>query len=125
MKMTTALLDPRFQGDNFDRNMKIVEQVKEIAIRQAVTPGQIALAWLLHQGDDIVPIPGTKRVKYIEENAKASEISLSSEELAQLNRIAPVGRTSGDRYTDERMTWIDAVLIILSCLLFVFRKYSQ
>lgn len=108
MKMTTALLDPRFQGDNFDRNMKIVEQVKEIAIRQAATPGQIALAWLLHQGDDILPIPGTKRVKYIEENAKASEISLSSEELSQLNDIAPVGGTSGDRYTDERMSWIDA-----------------
>jgi aryl-alcohol dehydrogenase-like predicted oxidoreductase len=100
--------DPRFQGDNFDRNMKIVEQVKEIAIRQAATPGQIALAWLLHQGDDIVPIPGTKRVKYIEENASSSEISLSSEELSQLNNIAPVGRTSGDRYTPERMTWVDA-----------------
>jgi aryl-alcohol dehydrogenase-like predicted oxidoreductase len=102
------ILRPRFQGDNFECNMKIVEQVKEIAIRQAATPGQIALAWLLHQGNDIVPIPGTKRVSYIEENASSSQISLSSEELSQLNDIAPVGKTSGDRYTPERMSWIDA-----------------
>ena len=100
-------LDPRFQGDNFDQNMKLVEQVKEIAQAKRATPGQIALAWLLHQGSDIVPIPGTKRVAYVEENAKASEIVFSTKELNRLSEIAPVGSTAGDRYTQERMSWLD------------------
>jgi aryl-alcohol dehydrogenase-like predicted oxidoreductase len=101
-------LDPRFQGDNFDQNMKLVEQVKEIAKAKGTTPGQIALAWLLHQGNDIVPIPGTKRVAYIEENAKASDIVFSTKELNHLSEIAPIGSTAGDRYTQERMNWLDA-----------------
>jgi aryl-alcohol dehydrogenase-like predicted oxidoreductase len=100
-------IDPRFQGNNFDQNMKLVEQVKEIAEVKGATPGQIVLAWLLHQGNDIVPIPGTKRVAYLEENIKASEIIFSVEELNRLNEIALAGRTAGDRYTQERMNWLD------------------
>ncbi|MGB3309827.1 MAG: aldo/keto reductase [Nodosilinea sp.] len=100
-------LDPRFQGENFDQNMKLVKQVKEIAEVKGATPGQIALAWLLHQGSDIVPIPGTKRVAYLEENAKASEIVFSIEELNRLSELAPRGLTAGDRYTQERMNWLD------------------
>ena len=100
-------LDPRFQGDNFDQNMKRVEQVKALASAKGATPAQIALAWLLHQGNDIVPIPGTKRVTYLEENAKASDITFSTEELSRLNEMAPIGSTAGDRYTQERMSWLD------------------
>ncbi|GAA6621038.1 aldo/keto reductase [Scytonema sp. NUACC26] len=99
--------DPRFQGENFESNMRIVEQVKQIAQSKGATPGQIALAWLLHQGNDIVPIPGTKRKAYVEENAAAAEISLSAEELAQLDRVAPVGETSGDRYAPQMMSLLD------------------
>ncbi|NJL48786.1 MAG: aldo/keto reductase, partial [Leptolyngbyaceae cyanobacterium SM2_5_2] len=101
-------LDPRFQGDNFDQNMKLVNRVKEMAEAKGATPGQVALAWLLHQGRDIVPIPGTKRVAYVEENAKATEIVFSAEELNRLSEIAPVGSTAGDRYVQERMGWLDA-----------------
>lgn len=100
-------LDPRFQGDNFDQNMKRVEQVKALASAKGATPAQIALAWLLHQGNDIVPIPGTKRVTYLEENAKASDITFSTEELSRLKVMAPIGSTVGDRYTQERMSWLD------------------
>jgi aryl-alcohol dehydrogenase-like predicted oxidoreductase len=100
-------LDPRFQGDNFDQNMKLVDRVKEIAEAKRATPGQVALAWLLHQGSDIVPIPGTKRVAYVEENAEASEIVFSVEELKRLSEIAPVGSTAGDRYAQERIGWLD------------------
>lgn len=99
--------DPRFQGENFDRNLRLVEQVKAIAQTRKATPGQIALAWLLHQGDNIVPIPGTKRVVYVEENAKSSEIGLSAAELQQLDQIAPIGTTAGERYAPERMDWLD------------------
>lgn len=99
--------DPRFQGENFETNMRIVEQVNQIAQSKRGTPGQIALAWLLHQGDDIVPIPGTKRRAYVEENAAAAEISLSAEELAQLDRVAPLGETAGDRYAPQMMSLLD------------------
>ena len=68
---------PRFQGENFEKNLKLVEQVREIADEKGVTPGQLALAWLLHQGEDIIPIPGTKRRKYLEENAAAADVTLS------------------------------------------------
>ncbi|MEA5597331.1 aldo/keto reductase [Rivularia sp. UHCC 0363] len=101
-------LDPRFQGDNFDQNMKLVQQVQEIAEARGATAGQIVLAWLLHQGSDIVPIPGTKRIAYLEENAKASEIVFSTEDLNRLSKLAPVGLTAGERYTQERMNWLDA-----------------
>ena len=92
--------NPRFQGANFDKNLELVERVREIAAERDVTPGQMALAWLLHQGDDIVPIPGTKRRAYLEENAAASDISLSAEELERIDEAAPAGGTAGDRYPD-------------------------
>jgi aryl-alcohol dehydrogenase-like predicted oxidoreductase len=92
--------NPRFQGDNFAKNLELVERVREIAEEQGVTPSQLALAWVLHQGDDIVPIPGTKRVKYLEENAAAVDIVLTPEDLARIDAAAPAGATAGDRYPD-------------------------
>jgi aryl-alcohol dehydrogenase-like predicted oxidoreductase len=97
---------PRFQGDNFRRNLELVERVREIAEEKGVTPGQLALAWVLAQGKDIVPIPGTKRREYLEENVAATEIQLTPEDLARLDEAAPPGATSGDRYAD--MSSIDA-----------------
>jgi aryl-alcohol dehydrogenase-like predicted oxidoreductase len=98
--------NPRFQGENFQKNLELVERVREIADEKGVTPGQLALAWVLHQGKDIVPIPGTKRRKYLEENVKAAEIELTEEDLRRLDEAAPVGATAGDRYPD--MSTIDA-----------------
>src|SRR5437763_3571284 len=92
--------NPRFQGENFQRNLDLVERVKEIASEKGVTPGQLAIAWLLHQGEDIVPIPGTTRRKYLEENVAAAEVSLSDEELSRIDEAAPMGAASGDRYPD-------------------------
>jgi aryl-alcohol dehydrogenase-like predicted oxidoreductase len=91
---------PRFQGENFERNMQLVARVEELASEKGVTAGQLALAWVLHRGDDVVPIPGTKRVSYLEENAAAAEVELSEEELSQLDEIAPAGVAAGDRYAD-------------------------
>jgi aryl-alcohol dehydrogenase-like predicted oxidoreductase len=91
---------PRFQGENFERNLELVEKVREIADERGVTPSQLALAWLLHQGEDIVPIPGTKRRKYLEENAAAAELELTDEDLARIDEAAPKGATAGDRYPD-------------------------
>jgi aryl-alcohol dehydrogenase-like predicted oxidoreductase len=91
---------PRFQGENFDKNIQLVERVKELAERKGVTPGQLALAWVLHQGTDIVPIPGTTKVKNLEENVAAVEIELTEDELRQLDLIAPAGVAAGDRYAD-------------------------
>jgi aryl-alcohol dehydrogenase-like predicted oxidoreductase len=92
--------NPRFQGANFDKNLELVERVREIASERGVTPGQLALAWLLGQGEDIVPIPGTKRREYLEENAAASELSLTVEELERIDDAAPAGATAGERYPD-------------------------
>ena len=91
---------PRFQGENFQRNLELVERVQAIAEEKGVTPGQLALAWVLHQGEDLVPIPGTKRVRYLEENVAAADIALSEEDLRRLDEAAPVGATAGDRYAD-------------------------
>jgi aryl-alcohol dehydrogenase-like predicted oxidoreductase len=91
---------PRFQGENFAKNLELVERVREIAQEKGVTPSQLALAWVLHRGDDIVPIPGTKRVRYLEENAAAVDIRLTDEDLARLDEAAPRGATAGDRYAD-------------------------
>jgi aryl-alcohol dehydrogenase-like predicted oxidoreductase len=91
---------PRFQGENFERNMELVSRVEELASAKGVTAGQLALAWVLHQGDDVVPIPGTKRVRYLEENAAAASIELTDDELRQLDEIAPAGVAAGDRYAD-------------------------
>ncbi len=89
---------PRFQGENFKRNLELVERVEEIAQEKGVTAGQLALAWVLHQGDDIAPIPGTKRRSYLEENVAAADIELSADELARIDEAAPAGATAGERY---------------------------
>ncbi|MEA2460119.1 MAG: hypothetical protein QOH90_296 [Actinomycetota bacterium] len=96
---------PRFQGENFDKNLRLVEKVEEIAAEKNVTPAQLALAWVLHQGDDIVPIPGTKRVKYLEENAAAVEITLTGDEIARIEEAFPKEAVAGERYPD--MSHID------------------
>jgi aryl-alcohol dehydrogenase-like predicted oxidoreductase len=80
---------PRFQGENFQRNLDVVTRIKELATQKNCTPGQLALAWVLAQGEDIVPIPGTKRIEYLEENVGALDVQLSSDELAQIDEIAP------------------------------------
>jgi aryl-alcohol dehydrogenase-like predicted oxidoreductase len=91
---------PRFQGENFDRNIELVERVEEMAAEKGVSAGQLALAWVMSRGDDIVPIPGTKRVRYLEENVAAADVSLSEDDLARLDEIAPTGVAAGDRYAD-------------------------
>ena len=91
---------PRFQGENFLKNLALVERVKEIAARKQCEPSQLALAWLLSRGDDIIPIPGTKRIKYLEENIAAVGIQLTDDELHQIDVAAPKGVTAGERYPD-------------------------
>ena len=92
--------NPRFQGENFQCNLDLVERVREIAAEKGCTPGQLALAWVLARGDDIAPIPGTKRVRYLDENMAASEVELGEDDLARLDEAAPVGAAAGDRYPD-------------------------
>jgi aryl-alcohol dehydrogenase-like predicted oxidoreductase len=96
---------PRFQGDNFKQNLELVDRVKEIAEEKGVTPGQLALAWVLSRGDDIVPIPGTTKRENLEQNVAAAEIELSDDDLARMEEAAPKGATAGDRYPD--MSTID------------------
>ena len=100
--------DPRYQGENFGENMKLVDRVGEIAREKEATPAQIALAWLLHQGEDLVPIPGTKRVKYLEENVAAADVQLSDEDLERIAEIVPPGAAAGARYSEDRMRVIDS-----------------
>jgi aryl-alcohol dehydrogenase-like predicted oxidoreductase len=97
--------NPRFQGENFERNLDLVEHVREIAEEKGVTPAQLALAWVLGRGEDVVPIPGTKRVRYLEENAGAVEVELTEDDLARIEDAFPKGATSGERYPD--MSTID------------------
>jgi aryl-alcohol dehydrogenase-like predicted oxidoreductase len=92
--------NPRFQGRNFTRNLELVDRVREIAVDKGCAAGQLALAWVMAQGDDVVPIPGTKRRSYLEQNVEAVELELSAEELARLDEIAPAGAAAGDRYPD-------------------------
>jgi aryl-alcohol dehydrogenase-like predicted oxidoreductase len=94
---------PRFQGQNFQRNLNLVKKVKDLADAKGCTPAQLALAWVLAQGEDIVPIPGTKRRKYLEENVGALDVILTPEDLAQLDRILPPGAASGSRYPEPAM----------------------
>ena len=91
---------PRFQSENFASNLALVDRVKEIATAKGCTPGQLALAWVLAQGDDIVAIPGTKRVAYLEENLQADSVTLTADDLQALDAAVPVGATAGDRYGD-------------------------
>lgn len=97
---------PRFEGDNLARNLALVEKVREIAAAKGCTPGQLALAWVLAQGDDIVPIPGTKRVRYLEENVGAVAVELTTDDLAALEAAVPRDAVAGERYGD--MSSIDA-----------------
>ncbi|MEA2763268.1 MAG: hypothetical protein QOD47_2552 [Gemmatimonadaceae bacterium] len=99
--------DPRYQGENFDANVRAASAVREIAKRKGATPGQIALAWLLHKGPDIVPIPGTKRRSYLEENVGAADVSLSAEEMATLDRTLSPEKVSGPRYNERQMAMVD------------------
>jgi aryl-alcohol dehydrogenase-like predicted oxidoreductase len=91
---------PRFQGENFNKNLDLVKKVKEIAAEKHCAPGQLALAWVLAQGDDIVPIPGTKHVEYLKENISAADIELSADDLNRLDEVMPRGVTAGPRYAD-------------------------
>lgn len=99
--------DPRFQGENFTANMRAADAVRALAEAKGVKPGQIALAWLLHQGDDLVPIPGTKRRTYLEENVAAADITLGDEELAGLDEALRPGVVSGERYSKTSMAMLD------------------
>lgn len=89
---------PRFQGENFAKNLELVERIRELAVKKNVTSSQLALAWVLAQGNDVVPIPGTKHVKYLEENIAALDIQLTLEDLQLIDEAAPKGSTAGERY---------------------------
>jgi aryl-alcohol dehydrogenase-like predicted oxidoreductase len=95
---------PRFQGENFDQNLRLVERVTEIAGSKNCTPAQLALAWVLAQGEDVVPIPGTKRRTYLEQNAKALEVELTAEDLARINEVARPEAVAGTRYPESAMS---------------------
>jgi aryl-alcohol dehydrogenase-like predicted oxidoreductase len=99
--------DPRYKGENFDANMRAAQIVREIATRRDARPAQIALAWLLNKGDDVVPIPGTKRRKYLEENVAADKIKLTAEEMRELDSALAPGTISGERYTAAQMAMVD------------------
>lgn len=100
-------VSPRFQGGNFQRNLDLVARVEQIAKEKKCTPGQLALAWLLAQGEDIIPIPGTKRRKYLEENVAALDIKLSADDLRRLEEVAPKGAACGARYPEQMMTFVN------------------
>jgi len=99
---------PRFDRENFERNLRLVEQVEQIAAAKGCSPGQLALAWLLAQGDSIAPIPGTKRRKYLEDNAGATDVRLDTDDLARLDAALPRGAAAGDRYGAVGMAVVDA-----------------
>src|SRR5437868_1624500 len=99
--------DPRYQGENFDANVRAASAVRELAARKGVTPGQIALAWLLHKGPDIVPIPGTKRRKYLEENVAAADVRLMPNEMAALDTALAPEKVTGPRYSEKQMAQVD------------------
>ena len=101
-------LSPRFQGDNLERNLRLVGAVRALAAAKGATPAQVALAWLLQQGKDIVPIPGTRRIRTLEENVAAASLKLSAEELSRLDRAMPPGAAAGDRYPPAGMKGINS-----------------
>ena len=102
------LTNPRFQGENFDKNLDLVAKVEEIAKNKGVGSSQLALAWVLAQGEDLVPIPGTKRIRYIEQNAAAVDIKLTEHEMEQINNVFPPHAAAGDRYPAELMKRVNA-----------------
>jgi aryl-alcohol dehydrogenase-like predicted oxidoreductase len=99
--------DPRYQSENFDANMRAASAVRDVARRKGVTAGQIALAWLLHKGSDIVPIPGTKRRRYLEENVRAADVSLNAQEMRELDAALGPEKISGPRYSEEQLARVD------------------
>ena len=99
--------NPRFQGANFAKNLELVAHITKLADQKRCTPGQLALAWVMAQGDDIVPIPGTKRVKYLEENVGAEAIELTKQDLATIDELAPKGAAAGLRYPEAAMSSVN------------------
>jgi len=98
---------PRFQGENFQRNLELVKKIEDMAVEKGCRPSQLALAWVLAQGEDIVPIPGTKRIPYLEENIGALEVTLTTEDLARIDEISPQGVTAGMRYPEAMMSAVN------------------
>ena len=98
---------PRFQGENFQKNIELVKEIEEMAKAKGCTPSQLALAWVLAQGEDVVPIPGTKRVKYLDDNLGAVNVRFTAEELKQIDAILPVGAAAGERYSAQAMQAVD------------------
>jgi aryl-alcohol dehydrogenase-like predicted oxidoreductase len=98
---------PRFQGENLDRNVKLAERIESLARRRKCTAAQLALAWVLAQGDDMVPIPGAKRRKYLEENVAALKVELSPSDLEEISAAAPLGAAAGNRYPEAGMKAIN------------------
>jgi aryl-alcohol dehydrogenase-like predicted oxidoreductase len=100
--------NPRFQGENFEKNLNLVQKIEELAQEKGITASQLALAWVLAQGEDLVPIPGTKRRKYLEQNAAAVDVTLTDEELRQIDEIFPLNAAAGQRYQPEMMKTVNA-----------------
>ena len=98
---------PRFQGENFQKNLDLVSHIEQLASKKGCTPSQLALSWLLHQGDDLAPIPGTKRVKYLEENVGAVDVTLTPDDLRKIDEIAPKGVAAGTRYPEAGMAAVN------------------
>jgi aryl-alcohol dehydrogenase-like predicted oxidoreductase len=98
---------PRFQGENFQKNLDLVRKVEQMAAGKKCKPSQLALAWVLAQGQDVVPIPGTKKLKYLEENAGAVDVNLSDSELREIDRLIPLGLATGQRYPAEAMAAVN------------------
>jgi aryl-alcohol dehydrogenase-like predicted oxidoreductase len=98
---------PRFQGENFAKNLELVKEIERMAAAKGCTPAQLALAWVLAQGEDVVPIPGTKRVKYLDDNLGAADVRLTTDDLARIDAILPAIAVSGDRYPPQAMQAID------------------
>jgi len=98
---------PRFQGANFQKNLDLLRKIEEIAAEKRCKPSQLALAWVMAQGDDIVPIPGTKRKKYLEENAVAADVNLSQQDLSRINDVFPLDAAAGQRYPEHMMSMVN------------------
>jgi aryl-alcohol dehydrogenase-like predicted oxidoreductase len=98
---------PRFQPENFSKNLDLVAEVEAIAREKGCTPSQLAIAWVLAQGDDIVPIPGTKRRRYLEENARALDLALTAEDIGRIDAVMPEGAAAGQRYAEAGMALVD------------------
>jgi len=98
---------PRFQGENFEKNLALVDRIKSIAAEKGCTASQLALAWVLARGDDIVPIPGTKRRSYLDENLGAADVKLTAADLARIEQVAPKGAAAGQRYPEAMMRFVN------------------